>query len=781
MAGASNGARTPGSRWLSYLVALILLAAGLALLVPGLALLGIGGSAYYAVVGLAAIGTAILAARRKPAVALAYAALLFGTTLWGLWEVGLDPWALMPRLVFWIVGGIAVALVCAASRAERRALWVSIGSATGVFLIAWILHSPFEAGPARWSGQPRAVAANGDWAHYGNSQGGSRFSPLAEITPANVTGLERAWTFRSGLTMPGGKRKGGLQVTPLMVDGVLYGCTAFSSVFALDPVTGKQLWRHDPKLAENSGGHPACRGIAFFRAPAGVAECSTRLILGTIDNRLIALDAKTGKPCTSFGEGGATSLQDGIGDFQKRWSHPTSPPTIVNGVAVIGAYVADNQATKVPPGVIRGYDAVTGKIRWAFDPGRPNDQRPLPPGQNYTPSTPNSWTLFSGDDALGLVYIPMGNGSPDFVGGQRSPETERVTSSLVALDGATGAVRWTFQAVRHDLWDYDLAAQPVLVDFPTGNGTTPGLILPTKTGQLFVLDRRTGKPLIKVEERQVPRSTLPGERGSPTQPFAVGMPDVAGKPLEELDMWGLTPFDQLWCRIQFRRAHYEGMFTPPRLGPTLRYPGELGGIDWGSVSVDESRGLLIVNSNHMADRDELITRAQARAEGLVVKSDPKTHSAPGAPMEGTPYAIHWGPFMSGLQVPCQRPPYGYLTAIDLKTRKILWMRTLGDSRNSGPWGFGLGLPLPLGAPNIGGSIATASGLIFIAATQDEMFRAVDTGTGKILWQDKLPVSGHATPMSYRGRDGHQYVVIAAGGGSLRDRPGDYFIAYRLKR
>jgi quinoprotein glucose dehydrogenase len=501
--------------------------------------------------------------------------------------------------------------------------------------------------------------------------------------------------------------------------------------------------------------------------------------MATIANRLIALDAKTGRPCESFADKGAASLLEGRGDFPKKWSHPTSPPTIVSGVAVVGAYVADNQSADAPPGVVRGYDAVTGKLKWAFDTERWQDPTPRPAGENYTPSTPNSWTLASGDEALGLVYLAMGNGSPDFFGGQRSAATERFSSALVALDAATGKVVWTFQAVHHDLWDYDLAAQPVLVDFPTGATTTPALILATKTGQIFVLDRRTGARLTAVEERPVPKSEVAGERASPTQPFSVGMPSVAGPDLTEADMWGITPFDQLACRITFRQARYDGMYTPPRLGKTIRYPGELGGVDWGSVSVDVKRGLLIVNSNHMADLDELITRAQAEKEGLVPRLTPNTHSAPGGPMAGTPYAVHWGPMLSKQGVPCQRPPYGYLTAIDLKTRQIVWRHPLGDARNSGPFGKSLGLPIALGAPNIGGSVSTGGGVIFIAATQDEMFRAIDARNGKVLWQTRLPAAGHATPMTYLGRDGRQYVVIAAGGRSLKDKGGDHFVAFML--
>jgi membrane-bound PQQ-dependent dehydrogenase (glucose/quinate/shikimate family) len=771
--------------------AVLLALVGLGMAIPGAKLLSLGGSAYYLVAGVVILAAAVLLFLRQRSGVYLYGLVLLATLAWGLFEVGLDGWGLMPRLVFLCVFGLWLALPLVwrdtekpgpkAARALKVAAVVACLALAGSVAFAVATHSPRSY--ARAFAEPAATTApgaeSGEWTHYGAVLGGGRYSALGQITPANAGDLEQAWVFRAGAKIPGGKREGGLQVTPLMVDGVLYACTAYNSVIALDPVTGKELWRHDPLIEDDAGGHAVCRGMAFFRAPQGTAECPTRLLMATIANRLIALDAKTGQVCESFADKGAASLMEGRGDFPKKWSHPTSPPTIVSGVAVVGAFVADNQSADAPPGVVRGYDAVTGKLKWAFDTERWQDPTPRPAGENYTPSTPNSWTVASGDEALGLVYLAMGNGSPDFFGGQRSAATERFSSAVVALDAATGKVKWTFQAVHHDLWDYDLAAQPVLVDFPTAQGAVPALIQATKTGQIFVLDRRTGAPLTMVEERPVPVSDVKGERASPTQPFSVGMPNVAGPDLKEADMWGITPFDQIACRILFRQARYDGMYTPPRLGKTIRYPGELGGVDWGSVAVDQKRGLLIVNSNHMADLDELITRAQAEKEGLVPKLTPKTHSAPGGPMAGTPYAVHWGPMLSKQGVPCQRPPYGYLTAIDLKTRQVVWSHPLGDARNSGPFGKSLGLPIPLGAPNIGGSVATGGGVIFIAATQDEMFRAIDARNGKVLWQTKLPAAGHATPMTYLGRDGRQYVVIAAGGRSLKDKGGDHFVAFRL--
>jgi quinoprotein glucose dehydrogenase len=769
------------------LTAFLLLLTGLGMAIPGAYLATLGGSLYYCVAGLLILASAFLVLLRRDSGVVLYWLVFLGTIAWSVWEVGLDGWALMPRLVFLGIGGLWLLFLPAQGNLRR----LRIGAvAVCLLLVAAVAIAALPAGSAAQLPAASAAtsASNGEWTHYGNSANATRYSPLAEITPANVAKLEVAWVHHTGSYGRDKHSAHQLELTPLMVDGLLYGCDAHTAVFALDPVTGKQVWRHDTPIDGAAGGRGVCRGVSYYKAPGPVAECPARILVGTVDNHLIALDAKTGKSCTGFGDNGSVDLSEGLGmdRFARGWINPTSPPAIVRGTAVIGAFIVDNQSINVPPGVIRGYDAITGQLKWAFDPGRPDQHGAPPPGQTYVPSTPNSWPPFSGDDALGLVYLPMGNGSPDYYGKYRTPETDRFATAVVALDAETGAVRWTFQAIHHDLWDYDLAAQPVLADFPSAGGPVPALIQATKTGQVFVLDRRTGRPLTKVEEKPVPASTIPDERASPTQPYSVGMPDFSGPKLREADMWGISPFDQLYCRIKFKGARYEGMYTPLQFGASIRTPGELGGIDWGSVSFDEKRGVVIVNSNLMADYDELISRQQADREHQFTELDPRSKGAPkpptrGAAMQGTPYGLHFDGFLTPLGIPCQRPPYGYLTAVELKSGKVLWQHTLGDASNSGPFGLALGLPFRLGTPNIGGSLVTGGGLIFIAATQDKAFRAVDEATGKVLWQDRLPAGGHANPMTYRGRDGHQYVLIAAGGnGGFRSGSSDSLVAYRLK-
>jgi quinoprotein glucose dehydrogenase len=619
--------------------------------------------------------------------------------------------------------------------------------------------------------------ANGEWRHYGNDLGGTRYSPVAQLTAQNVSGLERVWTYH----VENGAKLKTLEVTPLMVGDSLYLCSPTNVLISLDPETGKERWRFDP---DNT--YPLsrrCRAVAYYRVPEASGVCAERILTATTDARLLAVDARTGKPCAIFGVNGSVDLTKGMGDMMPGFYHVTSAPTIVRNKVVIGGWITDNQFVGEPSGVVRAFDAVTGTFAWAWDLGRPGEHGEPEEGETYTRGTPNSWAPMSADEELGLVFLPMGNATPDFWGAHRSAESEKFSSSVVALDAITGRLRWLFQTVHHDVWDYDVASQPTLVDLEIDGRTVPALIQGTKQGQVYVLDRRTGEPITKVQERAVPQGPAPGDWLSPTQPFSVGMPDFVGGDITEENMWGLTPFDQLWCRIKFRKARYEGTYTPPATSPVIFHPGYLGGMDWGSLSVDPERKLLIVPWSRLPNYMWLIPREEADRMGVkpgdIFKKKPGTPSA----QAGTPFALHIAPFLSPLAVPCTAPPYGNLTAVDLKTQKVVWSRPLGSAADSGPFGIRSRLPIPLGSPTLGGAIITGGGLIFIGATQERAFRAIDLATGKELWKDRLPVAAHATPMTYRSpASGRQFVVVAAGGhGTLRSEGGDYLFGYALPR
>jgi quinoprotein glucose dehydrogenase len=391
----------------------------------------------------------------------------------------------------------------------------------------------------------------------------------------------------------------------------------------------------------------------------------------------------------------------------------------------------------------------------------------LPPsGQTYTPATPNSWGPISADETLGLVYLPTGNATPDYYGAQRRPFDDRYSSSVVALDAETGRLRWSFQTLHHDVWDYDVGAQPTLVDLPTpGGGVEHALIQATKRGEIFVLDRATGRPLRQVAERPAPqRGAAPGERLAATQPYSTALPSFRGPDLREADMWGVTPLDQLYCRIRFRMARYDGHLTPPGLKRWIASPGFLGGVDWGSVSVDIDHGVMFVNSNRMANYNRLLTRAESDALGLRPLGAYSTNVSGPVPQLGVPYGASIHPFFSRLKIPCQEPPYGMISAVDLVTGKLIWTHSLGTAREVGPLGVPVLLPIPLGTLTTGGSMTTRSGVVFIGATQDRTFRALEASSGKLLWQAILPGDGFATPMTYVSpASGRQFVVIAAGG------------------
>jgi quinoprotein glucose dehydrogenase len=504
-----------------------------------------------------------------------------------------------------------------------------------------------------------------------------------------------------------------------------------------------------------------------------------------MDARLVAVDAQNGRPCADFGNRGSVDLRAGMGGIEPGYYGVTSAPQIVHGHVVVGGWVTDGQHTGEPPGVVRAYDAVSGRLAWAFDPGAPDRHDAPASGAHYVQGTPNSWAPMSADERLGLIYIPTGNATPDYFGGERTVNDDRFSSAVVALDADTGAVRWTFQTTHHDLWDYDVTAQPTLLDWPVRGGTVPALVQATKRGQLFVLDRRTGQPLTAVSEQPAPASRIAREHAAPTQPFSTGMPSLAGPALREADMWGLTPIDQAWCRLTFRRTRYDGPLTPPGLDrPSFVYPGYGGGVEWGGVSIDPMRQILIVNTNRVADTVQLLSRAEARRRGITPLTAHSHEGAAGAvAQQGVPYAAELRPFLSPLGVPCQRPPWGMITAIDLQSRRLLWNHPFGTGRDSGPLGMASGIPLTIGVPNTGGSVVTATGLTFIGASHDRYLRAFETSTGQELARFRLPAGGQATPMTYLApRSGRQFVVIAAGGSpGLGTKTGDYVVAYALSR
>jgi quinoprotein glucose dehydrogenase len=777
--------------------ALLMMLFGLGLAVPGGMLLSLGGSPYYLTAGIAAALCALLLWRGDGRAVSVYAAVLAATLLWALWESGWDAWALLPRLGVPIAFGLWLLTPFAhrGLRGRTGAARGMIGAASlsGIALLLLGLASPKSPVPestlatanvpataqAPATPDADAIRADGEWPEYGRDRAGTRFSPLAQITRENVAQLQLAWTYRLGI--PKGLRVA-LEVTPLKIGDRLYLCAANSDVIALDAETGRQVWRFLANADATGVFAGTCRGVAYYRVPDGSGPCPERILSTTMDRRLLALNARDGARCADFGNGGEVSLDTGMGSYEPGYYRVTSAPQVIRGNVVFGGWVTDGQYVGEPSGVIRAFNAVTGKLAWAWDLGRPGKTGEPAAGETYTPGTPNSWAPISADEELGLVYLPTGNATPDYVGSHRRPFDDQYSSSVVALDAQTGAVRWSFQTTHHDLWDYDVPSQPTLVDLPDGS---KALLQPTKRGELFLLDRRTGVPLAAVEERPAPATTVPGERTAPTQPFSVGMPSFAGPPPSEARMWGVTPFDQLWCRIKFRQARFDGTLTPVGVDrPTLVYPGYLGGMNWGGVSVDTDRALAIVNSVRVFNYDQLLTRAQADALGLkpISASHPGDVGGPVAQM-GTAYAASIRPFLSPLIVPCSQPPYGMLSAVDLRTRKLRWSRPLGVADRIGPLTIASHLPFTVGLPNIGGAVTTRSGLTFIGATQDGYLRAIDTAAGRELWRVRLPAGGQATPMSYWSEaSGRQFVLIAAGGnGAILAREGDYIVAYALPK
>jgi membrane-bound PQQ-dependent dehydrogenase (glucose/quinate/shikimate family) len=741
----------------------IMALAGAGLVLGGGRLLALGGSPYYLVCGAALLASAVALARRRPWAYPLYGSLLLATLAWALWESGLDGWALVPRLVAPAVLGLILLVPAVRRRAQSASAWfiaapvLAIAVAIGV--AALTRESAGSELPPAAKGSV-AAAGDGEWRVWGRTLAGDRFSPLTQIDTANVARLKLAWRFDSDVP-PYGFHS--FEATPLAADGKLFVCLDRSVIVALEEDSGRELWRFDPHADLNGVFAATCRGVAYYAAPESTPECPKRIIFGVADDRIMAIDAESGKPCGSFGSNAAIDLKEGLGAAPAGIAYPSSAPTIVNGVVMLSGWVTDGLYVGEPSGVIRGYDALTGALRWAWDSGRPDPQRPLAAGETYTRGAPNAWGAFSGDEQLGLVYVPTGVSTPDYFGAHRTPQAEKYATSVVALDVLTGKPRWSFQTVHHDIWDYDVASQPVLVNLPYQGGHVPALILPTKRGQFFVLDRRTGEPIYPVKEQPVPQDPAPGEWTSSTQPYST-FPNVAGGRLTEARMWGATPLDQLWCRIKFKQSRYEGDFTPPGLKSAIFFPGSAGGSNWGSVSVDTARELMIINSLYMPDIGHLIPRQEADRMSERYAKSGSAADAFAFPQKGTPYAMQRTIFQNPIGVPCLQPPYGRISVVDLNTGKLTWSRSLGSAYHAGPFGMSSLLPITMGVPTLGGSIVTATGIIFIGASQDRNFRAFDVGNGRELWRAVLPSVGAATPMTFISRaSGRQYVLIAAGG------------------
>lgn len=781
--------------WFTSLYAVVLILIGLTLLAGGATLAILGGSWYYLIIGALLVVSGVWIYRRNFAGIWLFALGFIGTLIWAYWEVGTQFWPLVPRLSAWIALAVVAALIAPALRPSARTLGRVAAAALIIAGAAGFAEMFSEHGAIVGTRQLAEVVApdaqaqrQQRWQYYGRTLDGHRFAPFDQINKDNVDKLQIAWTFRTGDVTGKGAED---QSTPTQVGDSVYICTPYDKVFALDAETGKERWRFDSK-APDSKLWNRCRGVAYYDAKAfalahpdeeksqtaaNAGTCAQRLFLGTTDARLIALDSETGQPCHGFGDNGTVDLKVGMGLVQPFYYMTTSENTVIGNRILIGGWVQDGASVDEPSGVVRAFSADTGELLWAWDPGNPNISLLPPPGETYSRTTPNMWSTPSYDEKLDWAFLPMGGQTPDFFGGFRRPGSDEFGSNVVAIDMKNGKVQWHFQTTHHDLWDYDVPSQPALVDMPDETGKlVPAVVQLTKRGQIFALNRETGKPIAEVVEKPVPTNVVKDDRVSKTQPYSVGMPQIGNEPLSENEMWGATFFDQLWCRIEFRRMRYDGEFTlASEDHMNLQYPGNYGGFNWGSAAVDQQNDILYAGSMRMPLWGQYIPRA--------VADDP---NAPGGHdglhvMAGTPYGYRKGMFMSPLGVPCHAPPYGQLTAVDLKNKKILWQKPMGTVADTVlPFGFKAKLPFAIGMPVMGGPVATASGLVFFAGTYDYYLRAMDSATGKELWKGRLPVGAQATPMTYVSpKTGRQFVLIAAGGARQSPDRGDYIVAFAL--
>ncbi|MEC8808089.1 MAG: membrane-bound PQQ-dependent dehydrogenase, glucose/quinate/shikimate family [Pseudomonadota bacterium] len=735
-----------------------------ALFWQGATLLGMGGTPYYVVAGLAMLVAAWDLFCGRPRGFVIFSGVLLLTLAWAVYESGNGFWTVGSRI--WIIGLFAVWLCLPMI---RRGLWpqpipklfslrsVQLSAVASALVLGAMCVNQFSGTNVDFEPKQYGPAQNAsDWNAYGGNKAGTRYAPFETINTDNVNQLQRAWEVRTGVA-------GRFSGTPLQIGDGIYLCTAQNVMISLDPDSGEERWRFDPKnetppysLFGN------CRGVTYYKLEdvADGAQCKERIFTATTDARLIAVDKDTGLPCEDFGNDGQISLLAGMGEVKPYYYFVTSPATVASGVLVVGGWVMDNQEVEEPSGVVRAYDPKTGKLAWAWDIGREGNTQMPPDGESYTRGTPNVWSLTSADDELGLVYLPTGNATPDYFGAHRTDAMEKYASSIVAVDATTGLTRWHFQTTHHDIWDYDVPSQPTLVDLTLDGERRKAVIVPTKRGELFMLDRETGELLTEVTERPVPQTDLENEWSAPTQPFSTGMPTFAYPLITESKMMGITPFDQIACRKALLDLRYEGPLTPPSERGTLLYPGPGGGMNWGSVAVDERRQLMVVNNMHLPFTVHMIPREQDPATN---GEGPSRGYGIGGQQRGTPFSARVDMFSSPLGIPCIQPPFGEMAVVDLTTQEIVWRRPVGTAAISLPGGR-VGVPLEMGTPFSAGSIVTAGGLIFNGGVMDGYFRALDLFSGEELFADPLHAASGATPMSYVSpKTGKQYVLLTLPG------------------